>query len=382
MEQHAMWVGMDVHKKSISVAIVLGNEEVPERFVVPNDTRGVRRLVRRLKAHRGPVRCCYEAGPCGFVLQRTLQKAGISCAVIAPTLIPVQTGCRVKTDRRDALKLAKLLRAELLTEVHLPTEAEEAVRDLCRCREDAKQDQTRARHRLQKFLLRRGVVYNNGKRSWTGCYYQWLRQLRFEDRNAQRVFDDYLAVVEQQDARLAALDDELEHVAGTPPYREPVGWLRCFRGIDTITAMGLLSELGDIERFDSARGLMAYVGQVPSEQSSGERTRRGGITKTGNRRLRRLLTESSQHCRLRPAVKGNLRKRRMGQPTWAIAIADKAQRRLHQRYWHLVMKGKPHNVAITAVGREFVGFVWELLVEGRRRATPGGCQPAENLCRH
>jgi len=381
MIENAIWVGMDVHKKSISVAIVATGEDAVERLTVPNNASSVHRLVKRLRAYQKPLKSCYEAGPCGFVLQRKLRQADIKCAVIAPTLIPVQKGNRVKTDKRDALKLAKLLRAGLLTEVHVPTEAEESVRDLYRCREDAKEDQTRARHRLLKFMLRRGVVYSAGKRCWTGCHYQWLRQLRFDDRNAQRVFDDYMAVLEQQDARLTALDDELEKVASSQPYQEPAGWLRCFRGIDTTSAIGLLSELGDIARFGSARGLMGYVGQVPSENSSGEKIHRGGITKTGNRRLRRLLIESSQHCRLRPAVKGEVLKRRRGQPPWAIAIADRAMRRLHQRYWHLVMKGKPHNVAITAVSREFVGFIWEVLVEGRQRAAlRDGQPPTETFC--
>ena len=365
-QENCTWVGMDVHKKNIVVALMAATGSELEAWEVPNNRQGVRRLIKKLKAKQS-VRCCYEAGPCGFKLQRELVKAGLPCAVIAPSLIPTRSGDRVKTDRRDAKKLAKLYRADLLTEVHPPTEAEEAVRDLTRCREDAKADQKRARHRLEKFLLRRGVRYGAGKKQWTLRYYQWLKSLKLDEPVAQQVFDDYLFQVEQQDARLARLDEQIVDVSQQDPYKEQVGWLRCFRGIDTLTAMGYITELFSIERFDTARGLMAFVGQVPSESTSGDQVRRGGLTKTGNGHVRRLLTENAQHYRHHPAIGVGLKKRRQGQPSWAISIADRAQRRLNHRYWHLVTKGKAHNKAISAVGRELVGFIWAALLEGQQR---------------
>lgn len=367
MSKDYVWVGMDVHKKEIVVVAMEKENSRTTEWKVSNDRRGVKRLIKKLKGLGDSVSCCYEAGPCGFTLQRQIRKAGIKCAVIAPSLVPTRSGDRIKTDRRDAKKLANLWQAELLTEVYPPTEAQEAVRDLCRCREDAKADQKRAKHRLEKFLLRRSVRYEAGKKAWTQRYWKWLKVQRFDDSVAQQVFDDYRFAVEQQNERVKRLDEQMAGISEQAPYKEPVGWLRCMRGIDTVTAMGYVAELHNIERFDSARGLMAFVGQVPSEHSSGQTIRRGALSKTGNSHVRRLLTENAQHYRHKPAIGVNLRKRRKGQPTWVISIADRAQRRLHKRYWHLLLKGKPHNKAISAVARELVGFVWAILLEGKRR---------------
>jgi transposase len=294
-------------------------------------------------------------------LQRQLRTAGVSCTVIAPSLIPVRPGDRIKTDRRDAKKLAELLRAELLTEVHPPTEEAEAVRDLCRCRDAAKQDRERARHRLSKLLLRRGLIYAPGK-AWTRMHREWLRQRRFERPADQVVFADYLQALEHVEERLRALDTQLTTYAQQEPYRAPVGWLRCFRGIDTVTAMSIVTELHGFERFRSARALMAYLGLVPCEHTSADRHRRGGITKTGNVRVRRLLVEAAWHYRHLPGVGVSLRQRRSGQPPPIIALADKAQRRLHHRFWSLVSaRTKPPNQAVIAVARELTGFLWAAL---------------------
>ena len=225
----------------------------------------------RAAAAGGPVVACYEAGSTGFALQRRLEAAGIECRVIAPALIPRRPGDRVKTDRRDARKLAELLRADLLTEVHPPTPGQEAVRDLCRAREDAVADRTRARHRLAKLLLRRGIAYDG--RNWTLRHRRWLLTLRFEHSAAQATFDDYLRALEAVEERLRALEGELEREAASAEYREALGLLRCFRGIDTVTALTVLAEFGDITRFGSARQLMAYLGLTPSEHSSGGRQR-------------------------------------------------------------------------------------------------------------
>jgi transposase len=356
-------VGLDVHKKSIAVAMLLPRRKTAERWQLANEPRAVKRLVRKLKREApGVVECAYEAGPCGYVLLRQFEKAGVSCQVVAPSLIPKKPGDRVKTDTRDATKLAELLRAGLLTEVRPPTEAEEAVRDLCRCREDAKQDLTRCRHRLSKFLLRRGILFGQG-RAWTHRHRRWLKELSFERTVDKVIFDDYLTAVEQQEQRVRVLQEQMGQVAISEPYARPVGYLRCFRGIDTTTALTLVAELGDVRRFESPRKLMSYWGLVQSEHSSGGKTRRGGITKAGNSHARRVVVEAAWAYRHKPAVGVGLRKRREGQPIGIVAQADRAQRRLHRRYWHLhLSKNKLPAVAIVAVARELVGFIWGALM--------------------
>jgi len=281
--------------------------------------------------------------------------------VVAPSLIPRKPGVHIKTDRRDAKKLAEMLRAGLLTEVHPPTPEEEAIRDLCRCREDARHDVLRARHRLLKMLLRQGVVFTEG-RHWTHRHRAWLRSLSFEHEASQAVFVDYLLTVEMMEERKRGLEEKLLEFAQAEPYAERVGWLRCFRGIDTITAITLLAELHDFRRFTAPRQLMAYLGLVPREHSSGDSTWRGGLTKAGNSHARRLLVEAAWHYRLRPAVGTQLRLRRQGQPPHIIALADRAQLRLHRRWTRLALgRGKPSPKATVAVARELVGFVWAAL---------------------
>jgi transposase len=362
-EHGITFVGMDAHKKAINVAMLLPGKHEPVEWQVANEPAAIRRLAKRLvREAPGEVRCCYEAGPCGYVLQRELEAAGgVVCEVIAPGLIPIKPGERIKTDRRDARKLAVSLRADDLTAVHPPTPADEAVRDLCRCREDAREDLMRARHRLGKFLLRRGRTYTIGKRAWGLQHRQWLKGLKFEHSADQVTFEDYLAAIEQLEERLRGLDQRLMAIAEQDPYREPVGWLRCFRGIDTVTAIALVAELHDFRRFQTARALMAYLGLVPSENSSGERHRRGAITKAGNVHVRRLLIEAAWHYRHRPGVGAGLRRRREGQPVGIIAIADRAQHRLCRRFRHLTERSKPFNKVVVAVARELIGFVWAAL---------------------
>ena len=365
MKESITFVGMDAHKKAINVAMLLPGTRSPIEWEVPNEPAAVRRLVRKLRREApGEIRCCYEAGPVGYTLQRQVmsdKSAGVICEVIAPSLIPVKPGVRVKTDRRDARKLADLFRAGLLTEVHPPTEAEESVRDLCRCREDAKEDQMSARHRLSKMLLRRGLVYGLGKKAWTQGHRQWLRGLAFDHEADQAVFEDYLLAVEHLDERILTLDAKLLAMSQKDPYREPVAWLRCFRGIDTVTAMTLICELHDFRRFQSPRELMSYLGLTPSEHTSSDKRRLGAITKTGNSHARRVLVEASHHYRHKPGVGKALRQRRQGQPARVIALADKAQQRLSRRYRRLTERGKPVNKATVAVARELVGFVWATL---------------------
>jgi transposase len=246
-----------------------------------------------------------------------------------------------------------------LTEVHPPTPADEAVRDLCRAREDAREDLTRARHRLSKFLLRRGL--DCGRRAWSRAHTQWLRGLRLEHAADQAVLDDYGLAITQLEERLRGLDAQLAAWAKRDPYAAPVAHLRCFRGVDTTTALGLVSELHDFRRFHRPRQLMAYLGMVPSENSSGERRRQGAITKTGNSHARRLLVEAAWHYRHRPGVGPMLRQRREGQPGHVIAIADRAQQRLHRRHQRMTARGKNPNKITVAIARELAGFLWAVL---------------------
>lgn len=361
--KNSIYVGMDVHKKAINVAVVAGSSTKPEaEWQLANDLAAIGRMVKKLKKMTsGTVKAAYEAGPCGYALQRQLRQPGVDCIVVAPSMIPVKPGDRVKTDRRDARKLAILLQAGLLTEVHPPTTADESVRDLTRAREDVKQDQMRARHRLLKLLLRNGFIYRNGC-NWTKRHREWLKQVRFENAISQRVFEGYLFGVEQVEERLRRIDEQLDDVARSERYSEQVGWLCCLRGVDTVTAMTILAELHDFRRFTNPRQLMSFLGLTPSEYSSSSRVRRGSITKAGNAHARRVLVEAAWNYRHRPSVSAYMRRRRAGQPAEVIAIADRAQQRLHSRYFKLKEGyNKPHNVVVVAIARELVGFIWAVL---------------------
>jgi transposase len=354
------YVGVDAHKKDLFIAMLIGDRPMPVTWTVPNEPTAVRRLVRKLEREApGPVRCCYEAGPGGYALQRQVTTARVSCQVIAPALIPRKPGERIKTNGRDARKLAELLRAGLLTEVRPPTLAEEAVRDLCRARDDAREDLQRCRHRLGKLLLRRGLHYSG--RNWTRAHRRWVDTLEWTQPAERVVVDDYLLAIDHVEARLLELDTRLMAIAQADPYREPVGWLRCFRGIDTLTAILILAELHDFRRFPNARALMAYLGLVPGEDSTGEHHRRGRITKTGNALVRRLLVETAWHYQHRPSVGVALATRRKGQPGRVIAIADKAQQRLCRRFRRLAEHHKPAPKITVAIARELAGFLWAVL---------------------
>jgi transposase len=283
----------------------------------------------------------------------------VQCQVIAPALIPRKPGERIKTNRRDARKLAELHRAGLLTEVRPPTPEDEAVRDLCRARDDAREDLQRARHRLGKLLLRRGLHFSG--RNWTNAHRAWIASVAWTHAPERVVVDDYLLAIDHLEARLIELDARLAEIAETAPYREHVNWLRCFRGIDTLTAMLILAELHDFRRFQAPRALMAYLGLVPGEDSSGEKHRRGRITRTGNTLVRRVLVEAAWHYQHRPTVGVALAKRRKGQPTRVIAIADKAQQRLCRRFRRLAEQHKPAPKIAVAIARELAGFLWAAL---------------------
>ena len=360
MKQVTTYVGIDAHKKDLFIAMVMGQQKTPRTWQLANEPNAVRRLVRKLERESpGPVRVFYEAGPCGYALQRQVTTARVSCDVVAPALIPRKPGERVKTNRRDAHKLVELGRAGLLTAVQPPTPADEAARDLARARDDAREDRQRCRHRLGKLLLRRGLHFAG--RNWTRGHRQWIDGLAWVHAAERAVVDDYLLAIDQIEARLLELDARLTALAETEPYREPVGWLRCFRGIDTLTAMLMLAELHDFRRFASAPALMAYLGLVPGEHSSGEKHRRGRITRSGNALVRRLLVEVAWHYQHRPSVGVALARRRKGQPGRVIAIADKAQQRLCRRFRKLAAAHKPATKIAVAIARELAGFVWAVL---------------------
>jgi transposase len=360
VKQVTTYVGIDAHKKDLFIAMLMGTQGAPVTWTVANEPNAVRRLVRKLEREApGPVHVFYEAGPCGYALQRQVTTSRVRCDVVAPALIPRKPGERVKTNRRDSRKLAELGRAGLLTAVQPPTPEDEAVRDLARARDDAREDLQRCRHRLGKLLLRRGLHYAG--RHWTRAHRQWIDNLTWMHAAERTVVDDYLLAIDHTEARLGALDARLAEIAETEPYREPVGWLRCFRGIDTLTAMLVLAELHDFRRFASAPALMAYLGLVPGEDSSGEKHRRGRITRTGNALVRRLLVEVAWHYQHRPGIGVALARRRQGQPARVIAIADRAQQRLCRRFRKLAAEHKPAPKIAVAIARELAGFVWAAL---------------------
>jgi transposase len=373
MEGSITWVGIDAHKKTLAVAVLSPGSKVADEFTVDNTEPAIRKLARRLtKAARGgEVRACYEAGTCGFTLQRRLDGAGVMCDVIAPSLVPRKSGERIKTDRRDALKLAELSRAGVLTTVSPPTPEQEAMRDLCRCREAARADLHRVRHRLIKMLVRRGLVFDPHQRLWSKAHRRWLDGLVFESAIDRIVIAEFRLAIEQTERRLRALDTEIERAAELPLYREHVAWLRCFRGVDTTVAMIIVAELHGVDRFESPRALAAYLGLVPSIHASGDRARHGKITKAGNGHIRRALVQASWQYRHRPAVGVGLRKRREGQPERVLSVAEKAERRLSGRFARLKARGKHANKVVIAIARELVGFLWAALREDREAARHG-----------
>lgn len=360
MNEVTTYVGVDAHKKGLFIAMLVGDSATPVTWQLANEPNAVRRLVRKFEREApGPVRVCYEAGPGGYALQRQLTTTRVACQVIAPSLIPRKPGERIKTNRRDARKLAELFRAGLLTEVQPPTPEDEAVRDLARARDDAREDLQRARHRLGKLLLRRGLHYSG--RNWSKPHRRWIASLTWTQPAERVVVDDYVLAIDHLEARLIELDAALADIAETDPYREPVGWLRCFRGIDTLTAMLILAELHDFRRFRAPDALMAFLGLVPGENSTGEKHRRGRITRTGNALVRRVLVEAAWHYRHRPGVGVALTRRRKGQPGRVIAIADKAQQRLCRRFRRLAEHHKPAPKIAVAIARELAGFLWAAL---------------------
>ena len=356
------WIGLDVHKDSVTAAVFRNRDAEPMRVDrLPYDLKKIRRYVQRLQAE-GSVRACYEASGAGYVLQRALADWGIPCELAAPSLIPRRAGEHRKTDRRDAIKIARDFRDDRLVLIHIPTETDERVRDLVRCRETFQREIVKSRHYILKFMRRRGFVYREGT-NWTTQHLNWIRQVLAPGTLAEEdyvVLSEYLALLEYKLQRRDDLDRRIEQLALTPRYKPLIDRICCFRGFKTQAAMVIATELGDVRRFQSPRQLMAYLGLVPSEHSSGDRRRLGGITKAGNTRVRHILVQSAWHYRKRPAVGAPLRRRQRGQDPDVIRHAWKCQHRLYTLFHRLAVK-KPKQVAVTAVAREMVGFLWAVL---------------------
>ncbi len=364
------FVGLDVHAGTIAVAVAEPNGEIRALGVIPNRLESIRKLVAKL----GPVQqvqACYEAGPTGYVLYWQLIALGVACEVVAPSLVPVKAGDRVKTDRRDAAKLARSYRAGDLTPVWVPDAAHEALRDLVRGREDAREDQQRARQRLGKFLLRHGwQPPADIKKNWTQKHMDWLkRQVRFDQPASQAAFLDYVHEVEHAADRLErvekAIDDAI--TAAPPEIQLVVQALQALRGVGKIVAVSVVAEVGSLSRFSNPRQLMSYSGMVSSEYSSGNHIQRGSITKTGNAHLRRVIVEAAWAYQHKPWIGGWLAKRQQSLDEETKAIAWKAQWRLCTRYKKLAARGKNKPQIVTAIGRELLGFIWAIAVRTEAR---------------
>jgi transposase len=363
--KNTLYLGLDVHKDSITIAIAASGRKGEVRLygTISNDLHAVEKWIARLrKVHGKETRfhACYEAGPCGFGLARRLRQLGVECEVVAPSMTPTRAGDRVKTDQRDARKLARLLRAGELTPIYIPEATDEAIRDLCRARTDAVDDRRRSRHRLKGFLLRHGYRYQ-GKSAWSAAHERYLRELVLAHPAMKVILEEYLQAIAAGGERIERCElgmrDLLEKWRLAPAVRA----LMAMKGFQTVAAMILVSELGEMHRFGHPRQVMAYLGLVPTENTSSDRRRQGSITKCGNAHARWLVVECAQHYATPPKVSAQLSRRQQGQGKKVRAISWRAQNRLHHRYTRLLGRRLQRNKAMVAIARELCGFIWELL---------------------
>ena len=352
-------VGLDVHKDTIAACVFdPASGELCHEEQLPNEPAKIRKLIQRIRRRFGEPQCCYEASSCGFVLYRFLRDLGVDCDVIAPSSIPRRSGDRIKTDRRDARKLATLYAAGLLSAVAVPDEELEATRALLRCRAALVDERTRTKHRTTQFLQTRGFVFRGGS-NWSQRFWRWLAKIELGGVD-QVVLETYVHLLHYLDAQIQALEEHLEEEAQKERYRDTVSVLGAFRGIALITALSLACEIGDIRRFAHPRQLMAYLGLVPSEHSSGRRTERGSITKAGNRRARTALVSAAWKYAARPTRGPVLIKRQRAVSAEVLTISWKAQHRLYKRF-HALAHRKARSVAAVAIARELAGFLWEAM---------------------
>jgi transposase len=362
--RYAVFIGLDTHKDTIAVAMARpGRSAAESRGEIANKPKSVEKLLSRLSAEFGGglLLFCYEAGPCGYGLYRQILALGHDCQVVAPSLIPRKPGERVKTDRRDAEKLASLSRSGDLTSVWVPDAEQEAMRDLTRARDDMKGQELKARQQLNAFLLRHGQIWPSNRSRWTKMHYKWLESIVFEHAWLQIVLQEYIDAVKAATQRVNDLTGQMMATLEQWSLAPVVNSLVALRGIDKIAAMVLLAELGDISRFESPRQLMAYLGLVPSEHSSGKRRRQGAITLTGNGHARRMLIESAWSYRFPARQTAHLKRKAVNASDDAKTIAWRAQKRLCGRYRTLIQAGKNQKVVCVAIARELAGFIWDVV---------------------
>lgn len=363
IKPYAGYVGLDVHKDSIAVAVAYAGREAPESWgTIPNTKKAVAKLVDRLYSEKKTFLLCYEAGPCGYALYQNLSAMGMDCRVVAPP-----RNEKIKTDRRDALRLARLLRAGELVEVWVPDQEQEAVRDLCRCRADFKAQQQKLRQQLNAFVLRHGHHWPTKRKRWTQKHMEWLEVLDFPYEYQSEVRDEYIAAVRLSSSRMTDLDQKLSQALQDWSWAPLANSLMALRGFDKLSAVTLLSELGDISRFGSPNQLMGYLGLVPCVYSSGAHRRTGGVTQAGNRHARQVLVESAWCYRFPARQTAYMNRKAEGASAYAQAISWKAQKRLCRRYRKLIAAGKNQKVVCVAIARELTGFVWDIVCHEKTR---------------
>ena len=353
------YVGIDYHLKTLTIAVMIGcQDQFHDVIKMNNEDKLITKYMKKL-AKDFEIKACYEASFSGYSFKRKMDSWGYHCDVIAPSLIPKKKGDRRKNDKRDAMELAKHYADKQLTIVHAPTGYEESVRNLIRCRMAFKDSEKRAKNQINSLLLAQGISYGHNK--WNNRHRGWLAKVQMPEKYLQAALDEYLGHLSYLETRIKALDNQIEEIAKTDIYAPSVIKLRAFRGIGTLTAMLMIAEITDFRRFPDARALMSFLGLIPSENTSGEKHRGGPITKAGNSRIRKCLVEAVQHCSKVPKISQPMKENLSQVDAHSANIAVNCMRRLHKRYWHLILKGKIRSVALTATAREFAGFIWAMM---------------------
>jgi len=359
-KNNILYVGLDVHKNSITIVVFKNNENEP--FIViskRNEKSELKKYFKKLQ-ERGVLVCCYEAGPTGFELYRFLIEIGIQCIIVAPGLLPKKPGNRIKNDKRDATNLAKSLRNGDVVSIHVPSQSDEAVRDYIRMRGDFKEDLKRKKQQLLNFLLRHDRKFNES-RYWTLKHRKWIKAQEFKEELLKESLTEYYTSIVELEEKIKRLENKIEEIADKQSYRNDVSKLKCLKGIDTLTSLSFVVEISDFNRFSKAEQFMGFLGVTPSESTSGEKRRQGGITKCGNSHLRKLLIESSWHYRNYNPESIRLIRKRKNQKSDIIAYANKAGRRLNKKYIKMIYNGKNSKLTVTAVARELSGFIWGMM---------------------